>query len=958
MAEQLNTNRFSPSNFMRESLETIRRDAPPKDEEQGTIESFFDAFKSNANWQIPPSGKLKDANRSDSNLEYLTTQAQLGLTEGNAILGALAETAVQTFGPGGDVNVADILQNSLFGEQGEYSVNNPKARTMREIPQYFGQAIDRWSTKSQEAYVNAANSLFEEGITDYRVTLPNKNLRPPTDSSAVLALGSGMRLASDPITYLGTPVKLGALATRAIGSTAVGTEINLLGQGGNWIEETTFDSDTGIGETLGQSLGLVTGSNRQAFIEKLVGGTSNVVKKQGGKVLNTLLNRPVSGADAATNQASGAAKRLLRITAQGTPIEKLDEIVSEFALLGKRLDRESFPILVGLGDNPFIREEVTRLAKNNPNFRSQVATELSNLRKEIEVNATNVFGTRYARIAPIGELSQSAVDKLEGVRRARIEVDNKITEASINPNPSLTAEEQGKVVTNLIASRERLAKYEMTPHYMSLMLEATKGKIKLPREGVERLYNVIIENNVRDIFGKGTTLDNKILKHLKPKKETVEKIDFTTGTKTTSEKKVFPEMSFYDVDSLKRAINGTKRGQLTGEGRMKLSQLEGVFKEVRELIPSGFSQKLQDLDYLYWEKVGVPFGEQGIKDLTSKKYSEQVIPVLLKNNKVVDDFLGVTGSEGVPIVRDAILTDMYKTVFKTGEFNARAYKQWELKRKEQIKHVPGLGEQVNKIRFDSDELYKEIDRLDGVEASIQSELSNNYFKAQKGTSSFGSKYYAEGAERPDYYGLVGDITKDKSKAAQFFQSLNGLDPTTKESILESTRREMLEYTKSNGGVPFLLNPRNKDILNRLMGESYQTDLIELTKLTEAMQQADVATLAFNVSNSLGAKIKIGPGEIDVAQVSSLQRRPIIGTTQKILILGLKYWESVVNGATDASIEKLLLSPDGMAEVAKLNKERKSGEFNKNHLEEFIKIAQKYRLIGAYDITKERMLNEE
>ena len=75
-----------------------------------------------------------------------------------------------------------------------------------------------------------------------------------------------MRLASDPITYLGTPAKLGALATRAIGSTAIGTEINLFGQAGKSIEKTTFDSDTGTGEALGQSLGLVTGSNSQVFL--------------------------------------------------------------------------------------------------------------------------------------------------------------------------------------------------------------------------------------------------------------------------------------------------------------------------------------------------------------------------------------------------------------------------------------------------------------------------------------------------------------------------------------------------------------------------------------------------------------------------------------------------------------------------------------------------------------------
>ena len=936
---------------MENILNAIQSRQPPTSEDK---EEF--SFESMGDLSLNSSGKLLDPNRAESAFDYLKTQAQIGFTEGNAILGALGETAVQTFGPGGDVNVADILQNSLFGDQGEYSVNNPDARTMREIPQYFGQAIDKWSTNSEQAFVNIANNMLSQGATDYQVTLPNKNLR--TNSSLVESVGAGVRLAADPITLLGVPFKAGAVATRLGAETVLGTEIDLAGKVGKRIEEVTVGSDTGTGKVLGQSTGLIAGSYKQSVVEKLLGGAGNVVKKQSGKVLNTLLNRPVFGADAATDQASGAAQRLLRLTTEGTDVNKLDEIVSEFNLLAERVDRKSFPILVALGDSPFIKEEATRLAKNDPNFRAQVSTELAKLGQEIEANATNIFGTRYARIAPLADLSESTLNKLEGVRRTRIEVDQRIKNASTNPNPSLTAEEQGKVVTNLIASREKLAKLEMAPHYQSLMSEATTGKITLPKEGVEQLYNFVKDNKLRDLFGIGTKIDKQILSYLTPTTKQVEKIDFTTGTKTTTEQKVFSELSFENVDSLKKAINRIQRGTLSAESRMKLGQLEDVFSEVRELIPGGFSQKLQDLDYLYWEKVGVPFGEQGIKDLTSKKYSEQVIPVLLKNNKVVDDFLEATGTRGVPIVKDAILTDMYKTVFKTGEFNARAYKQWELKRKEQIKHVPGLGEQVNKIKFDSDELYKEIDRLDGVEASIQSELSNNYFKGQKGSSSFGSKYYAEGFDAPDYASLVGDITTDQQKAAQFFNSLDGLDPTTKEAILGTTRREMLEYTKTKGGVSFLLDVKNKPILDRLMGKSYQNDLIELTKLTEAMQEADVATLAFNAANKLNAKIKLGGGELDLTYLASQLKDKITSLPIKTLRLGTKWYESVVKGATDETIKKLLLSPNGLAELAKLNKERKGAEFKKNHLEEFIKISQKYRLIGAYDITKERMLNEE
>ena len=210
---------------MENILNAIQSRQPPTSEDK---EEF--SFESMGDLSLNSSGKLLDPNRAESAFDYLKTQAQIGFTEGNAILGALGETAVQTFGPGGDVNVADILQNSLFGDQGEYSVNNPDARTMREIPQYFGQAIDKWSTNSEQAFVNTANKMLSQGATDYQVTLPNKNLR--TNSSLVESAGAGVRLASDPITLLGVPFKAGAVATRLGAETVLGTEIDLAGKVG------------------------------------------------------------------------------------------------------------------------------------------------------------------------------------------------------------------------------------------------------------------------------------------------------------------------------------------------------------------------------------------------------------------------------------------------------------------------------------------------------------------------------------------------------------------------------------------------------------------------------------------------------------------------------------------------------------------------------------------------------
>jgi len=182
------------STLMQNAAERILNPVDSSENEfTNDLKSFEEIANEAQGLTVTPSGTLVDSNKAKSIPEYLKTQAQIGLTEGNAILGALGETAYETLSPTGDVNIGEIVQNSLFGKQGEYSVNNPNARSMKEIPQYFGQAIDRWSNNSERAFVNTANKILSQGVTDYQVTLPNKNLR--TNSSFIESLGSGVRLA-------------------------------------------------------------------------------------------------------------------------------------------------------------------------------------------------------------------------------------------------------------------------------------------------------------------------------------------------------------------------------------------------------------------------------------------------------------------------------------------------------------------------------------------------------------------------------------------------------------------------------------------------------------------------------------------------------------------------------------------------------------------------------------------
>ena len=71
---------------MENIFNAIQSRQPPtrEDEEEFSLEELGDL-------SLNSSGRLLDPNRAKSASEYLKTQAQIGFTEGNAILGALGE---------------------------------------------------------------------------------------------------------------------------------------------------------------------------------------------------------------------------------------------------------------------------------------------------------------------------------------------------------------------------------------------------------------------------------------------------------------------------------------------------------------------------------------------------------------------------------------------------------------------------------------------------------------------------------------------------------------------------------------------------------------------------------------------------------------------------------------------------------------------------------------------------
>ena len=71
-----------------------------------------------------------------------------------------------------------------------------------------------------------------------------------------------------------------------------------------------------------------------------------------------------------------------------------------------------------------------------------------------------------------------------------------------------------------------------------------------------------------------------------------------------------------------------------------VQDLEDVLTNARNQIPGNFSDRLKEADRMYYEKIGIPFSAQGIRDIDAKQIFEK------------DDEVGVTFDEIKKIVED------------------------------------------------------------------------------------------------------------------------------------------------------------------------------------------------------------------------------------------------------------------------------------------------------------------
>lgn len=812
-------------------------------------------------------------------LEYLLNAAKRGVTGTTSMLGTAYETGTE---------MNRKLQEMADRASREKMTVQQRMDMLRQSG-YFPNLTDLAEKYGQQQRAAA------------RVT-GARDLRAPGPVTEII--GAGIEAAADPLGLIGKakPILVGG---RAAGEFLTGVYSDIGGRLGSETEKAiTGGEESGLGRLTGALLG---GGASAAQRES----TKAVAQEAIDKVRQARLNAVTGKAE--EEYAKGAAKRLLEFAAREQGDKSIDQIIAEAGEASRFATGKEAPLLVAMADNPVIRQQVIRLAKTDPAFRQQVNDTLASLGGDMRSKVEKIFGVRYqatgkepsifepgyvpGKEPPKGlDLAQLTAD----VAERRNALTQRIEDIASGFDPTKSKEEIGTQIENLIENKKKLARKEVSPEYEKLLDEARAAGVKMPKEGVGKIYDFVRQNNLQDIFGKGTALDRRIMTVLEPKEFPV------PGTAETVTEHL--PMSFDNVESLKKAINDLKRQRMSEDSMRKVMLLEEVVDEARKTIPDDFSKRLNAIDLKYYEKVGVPFGAQGVKDIDSKRYATQVAPIIVKNSESFDQFIRAVGKDdGYKIAEDSIISEIYDKAIKDGELNPGALAKYIKQKEGIIRQIPGLEDKLRTALADDSALRSRISQLDDAAAAAQKRIADNAL----------TKF-----EAPNYTTLARSFMTDPKSRTKLLRDIGDLDADSAKAVRRTLRAEVIALADENptGFMDYLMNPANKDALDKIFGSAFQPALRKIGLLSDKLAKADISKVGVAVTKEdLDPLAKLAPG-LDIPYISSTFRDRITSLPQKVVRLMSRVNSARLLEKTDETIKELLLDPNGVQKLANVASE--------------------------------------
>ncbi|NBW22948.1 MAG: hypothetical protein EBR82_84885, partial [Caulobacteraceae bacterium] len=351
------------------------------------------------------------------------------------------------------------------------------------------------------------------------------------------------------------------------------------------------------------------------------------------------------------------------------------------------------PASAMLNNNPVLGDLIRNLSSRDPAFRNLYGSQFEQAMDTLSGRATRLFGDpTQANTILRNALADIPLDKAQ--QRKLRGIDTQIAKAS-----QIGVEDQqtiGQRVANLVAAKEAEAKKSVAPLYKKAFDFANENNVNLPAAGVEDIYQFVTDTKVADKFFPFQRIWNDVSTKFKP---TVTKpsalVDELGRPLSEGGEQVFKEATIEDLDSLKREINRQLRNTKDDNAVRLLSELKTKVDGVINTLPEGFVTQYRAADAAYLNRVGLPFGEEALRQVDRAKFDESIVSVLTKNKSALSQFLDVTGDQGSDLAMKAFLFDFDKAAVKNGIIDVNAARKWL---KTNSSELTLLGDKADVIR--------------------------------------------------------------------------------------------------------------------------------------------------------------------------------------------------------------------------------------------------------------------
>lgn len=520
-----------------------------------------------------------------------------------------------------------------------------------------------------------------------RMYLDEREILPPEGEMTGFkkALNEALVAPLDPLTYVGTggvPAKIGEAVSGTLGAESASYIADLATEG----NKAAMVGAGILGGIKGASINAPVARTATTLAGKAVGLAS--------KVPGMVKGAEDTIDEAAADVANERVRTLLAAAVRADP-----SLANDIAAATQTASKygAKLPILATV-DNDVIRKKVEELfAKdvklpNGIGFRTQYKADWDAANNALAQAKTSLFGD--PTVAAAKAFTPRAVQAQKSAQVRLDKIDNAVANTVSKLSKPQDTQALGMRVEELLDAKERVAKDSVAPEYTAAFDIAKSKGLMMPEESVRDIYQFANDEMYKDIFKSFPTLYSKVKTVFRPVKGEGVVQETVDGLPVLKKQQVdtFEPRSVEDLDSLKREVNSAIRKNKNPDMVYPLQELRNrVQKAIVSVGDEDFVKQYKKADQLYAERVGVPFSQEAIRAIDSKKFAENVVPVLTMNKSALSEFLAVTGGDGVDLVKDAFYHSLYKSAaMKDGVINPTSYRNWLKQNENTLSLLPEL----------------------------------------------------------------------------------------------------------------------------------------------------------------------------------------------------------------------------------------------------------------------------